>query len=244
MVLAYPKDHVRADRCTKAFRDVREHHKIKMSRLLEEYNWSFVLSTQCIREKVQNFQFALMQMYNDCFPVKTVLMSSRDPPFMSPLVKHLLKRRQAILRKGGQKQNPNVTILQERINKLIRENQLQAVKHDSNKHDKGTISWWSTINSITGRKSICQSISSIIDPASINEYFGVINTDPDYSPPEMFNIPEGTRIPSFTVHEVRQALMNINRTTSGPDDFPYWLFRDFGYYLTPVITDVFKRLSL
>ena len=41
----------------------------------------------------------------------------------------------------------------------------------------------STINSITGRKSICQSISSIIDPASINEYFGEINTDPNYSPP-------------------------------------------------------------
>ena len=102
---------------------------------------------------------------------------------MSPLVKHLLKRRQALLRKGGQKQNPNVTILQERINKLIRENQLQAVKHDSNKHDKGTRSWWSIINSITGRKSICQSISSIIDPASINEYFGEINTYPDYSPP-------------------------------------------------------------
>ena len=155
-----------------------------MSKLLEEHKWSSVLSSQWIQEKVQNFQFALMQMYNDCFPVKTVLMSSRDPPFMSPLVKHLLKRRQALLRKGGQKQNPNVTILQERINKLIRENQLQAVKHDSNKHDKGTRSWWSTINSITGRKSICQSISSIIDPASIiNEYFGEINTDPNYSHP-------------------------------------------------------------
>ena len=111
MVLACPKDHVKADRYTKAFRDVREHYKIKMFKLLEEYEWSSVLSTQCIQEKVQHFQFALMQMYNDCFPVKTVLMSSRDPPFMSPLVKHLLKRRQALLRKGGQKQNPNVTIL-------------------------------------------------------------------------------------------------------------------------------------
>lgn len=129
MVLACPKDHVKAYRYTKAFRDVREHYKIKMFKLLEEYKWSSVLySTQCIQEKVQNFQFALLQMYNDCFQVKTVLMSSRDPPFMSPLVKHLLKRRQALLRKGGQKQNPNVTILQERINKLIRENQLQTVK--------------------------------------------------------------------------------------------------------------------
>ena len=180
MVLACPKDHVKADCYTKAFRDVREHYKIKMFKLLEEYKWSSVLSTQCIQEKVQNFQFALMQMYNDCFPVKTVLMSSRDPPFMSPLVKHLLKRRQALLRKGGQRHNPNVTILQERINKLIRENQLQAVKNDSNKHDKGTRSWWSTINSVTGRKPICQSTSSIIDPASINEYFGEINTDPGH----------------------------------------------------------------
>ena len=83
MVLACPKDHVKEDRYTKAFRDVREHYKIKMFKLLEEYKWSSVLySTQCIQEKVQNFQFALMQMYNDCFPVKTVLMSSRDPPFM------------------------------------------------------------------------------------------------------------------------------------------------------------------
>ena len=42
------------------------------------------------------------------------------------------------------------------------------------------------------------------------------------------------------MHEVTQALINIKRTTSGPDYFPYWLFRDFGYYLVPVITDLFN----
>ena len=151
-----------------------------MFKLLEGYKWSSVVSTKCIQEKVQNFQCAQKQMYNDCFSVKTVVISSRDPPFMPPLVKK--KRRQALLRNGVQKQNPNVTTLQERFNKLIRENQPQAVKYDANKHGKGTRSWWSTNNSITGRKSICQSISSIIDPASISEYFGEINTDPDYSP--------------------------------------------------------------
>ena len=60
----------------------------------------------------------------------------------------------------------------------------------------------------------------------------------------MLNIPEGTRVPSFTVHEVTQALINIKRTTSGPDDLPYWLFRDFGYHLAPVITDVFNASLL
>ena len=100
MVLACPKDHVKSNRYTKAFRDVREHYKIKMSKLLEEYKWSSALSTQCIKEKVQNFQCALMQMCNDCFPVRTLLKSSRYPPFMSPLVKHLLKRGQVLFRKG------------------------------------------------------------------------------------------------------------------------------------------------
>ena len=46
------------------------------------------------------------------------------------------------------------------------------------------------------------------------------------------------------MHEVTQALTNIKRTTSGPDDFPYWLFRDFGYHLAPVITDVFNASLL
>ena len=67
---------------------------------------------------------------------------------------------------------------------------------------------------------------------------------PTTPPPEMLNIPEGTRVPSFTVYEVTQALINIKRTTSGPDDLPHWLFRDFGYYLAPVITDVFNSSLL
>ena len=34
----------------------------------------------------------------------------KDPPFLSPLVKHLLKGRQALLRNRGQEQTPNVTL--------------------------------------------------------------------------------------------------------------------------------------
>lgn len=55
MVLACPKDHVKADLYTKAFRDVRDHYKIKMFKLLGEYKWSSVLSTHYIQEKVQIF---------------------------------------------------------------------------------------------------------------------------------------------------------------------------------------------
>ena len=39
-------------------------------------------------------------------------------------------------------------------------------------------------------------------------------------------------------------IFNIQRTASGPDDHPYWLFHDFGYHLAPVITDVFNASLL
>ena len=57
----------------------------------------------------------------------------------------------------------------------------------------GSRAWWNTVNSITGRKSYCQSISSIIDPDTINTYFAGINTDLNYSAPEPVTIPEDAK---------------------------------------------------
>ena len=95
-------------------------------------------------------------------------------------------------------------------------NHLQAVKHESNKHNKQDHGGLPIIT-ITGRKSVCQSIRSLIHP--------------DYSP-----LSRGTRVPTITVYEVTEALINIKRTASGPGDIPYWLFRDFGYQCLPSAT--------
>jgi hypothetical protein len=60
-------------------------------------------------------------MFNEC-----------DPPFMSPLVKHLCKIRNNNTRHHGQADN---VALQEWMNNLVRENQIQAVNNDNNKRD-------------------------------------------------------------------------------------------------------------
>lgn len=114
-------------------------------------------------------------------------MSSRDPPYMSPLVKTLLK----IQNKNISKQNKIINpYLQERINTLIRGNQALAVKEASQQHSRTTKKWWDTVNSITGRKSTSAPITSILDPDDINHYFQLINTDPVYSAPSQVPITE------------------------------------------------------
>lgn len=87
-------------------------------------------------------------------------------------------------------------------------NQLQAVKHESNKHNKQDHGGLPIIT-ITGRKSVCQSIRSLIHP--------------DYSP-----LSRGTRVPTITVYEVTEALINIKRLPRALVKFPAGSFVTLG----------------
>ena len=155
-------------------------------------------------------------------------MSSRDSPYMSPLVKTLLKIRKRNLSKNNRETN---LYLQERINTLIRTNQSRAIKEASQRHSRATKKWWDTVNSISGCNSTSAPITSILYPRDINHYFQSINTDPNYSAPIQVQIPEGTRIPVIPEHIVQKFLLNMKRMSSGPDELPFWLWRYFTYDL-------------
>lgn len=132
-----------------------------------------------------------------------------------------------------------IQTLQEKINKLIRDSQVQAVKGNFEKHNAGSKSWWSTVNSLIGRKSTNMPISSIISPNEINNFFCTVNTDPLYKPTHSVVIPESRKIPALTVSCVTESLLKLKRTASGPDGIPYWIWKEFAYDLAPVVTHIF-----
>jgi hypothetical protein len=151
---------------------------------------------------------------------------------MSPLVKHLCKIRNKSVRKGVNEE------LQRKRNKLIRENIVSEVKKENGKYASGSKKWWDTVNKITGRKANHTSIN--IDPSVINSYFQTINTDDNYTSPELVPIPSETRIPNFDVSSVERFLEKQKKTSTGPYGLPYWLWKDFAKYLAPVITEIFN----
>ena len=112
--------------------------------------------------------------------------------------------------------------------------------HDSCMSGRGSRAWWSTVNTITGRDTQPQSIRSVIHPDTINEYFCNINFDPEYIAPSLIDIPDDARIPEIPLHVVTQLLSKLKRTACGPDELPYWLFKEFAHDLAPVVTDVFN----
>ena len=63
-----------------------------------------------------------MIMMEQCFPTKTVRVSSRDPKWMTPLLKILLKKRARLVAQnaGGD----FITLLTKRIGKITLENRM------------------------------------------------------------------------------------------------------------------------
>ena len=188
-------------------------------------------------EMLSKFYEVIYPVFEKCFPRIKVKLSTRDPPFMSPLVKHLELGRKAIKKHDLELSNR----LQEKINSLIGENQMRAVRQESNNHQTGSKKWWDTINRIKSRTKHNIPVSTQIDPSDINVYFQKINTDGNYKPPDFCEIPEGARIPSLSTDMVRQFLDNLRKTAVGPDDIRYWFWRNYSSDLAPVITTIFNR---
>ena len=238
MIIAYSRNIIKAKRINSFFRDVREHRKLNMLRELENVDWSKITEyDQAPDEMIKQLYESLWPRFENNFPLIKVRTSSRDPPFMSPLVKHLLKKRKKAVGVGDEE---STFRLQNQINTLIRANQLNAVQNEN--HNKtGTKKWWNNVNNITGRKEKNSApVSSLIDPNVINAYFQTINTDPNYSAPQLLEIPEGTRIPFLSIDIVYNFLRKQKRSSSGPDDLPYWFWKTYAAELAPAITEIFN----
>ena len=53
-------------------------------------------------------------------------------------------------------------------------------------------------------------------------------------------IPSGTHLPTVNECDVRNLLSHRKQTASGPDEFPYWLWRNYSHHLAAVITKIFN----
>ena len=204
---------------------------------MDQFDWERFTISDDPSENVRRLSETILLMFNECFPIIKVRISSRDPPYMSPLVEHLCKIRNKKSRSHRQSENP---VLQERINELIRAEQIRAVNERRSSYHTSSKRWWDTVNMITGRQARNAPVSSTIDPKTINLYFQSINTDVQYSTPEVLSIPDGTRIPTIEVHPVWKFLSTLKRTAPGPDELPFWIWMDYAYQLAPTITKVFN----
>ena len=92
-VILPPARKLKPIRTKVAFRDQREHRRRDFEIKIQTCDWKHVTESTNIDEAVTRLNTTIIELMNECLPVRTVTMSSRDPPWMSPLVKYLLKKK-------------------------------------------------------------------------------------------------------------------------------------------------------
>lgn len=131
-------------------------------------DWNSLLHNEDLTVAVDDFYSIISPSFDKIFPSRRVKVSSNDPVFVSPLVKLLLKKRRKFIRMG---MFAEADSLQPRIDKLIHENQVSAVKTRNNKHEKTSSQWWQTVNTMTGRAPKEIALSLLFSVEDTNKYF-------------------------------------------------------------------------
>ena len=140
--------------------------------------------------------------------MRSVKMSSKDPPYMIPLLKILLQKKQTKICQGTQKLKETERRIQDTI--------IPNIKSAKNK--PGSASWWKTTNYMLGKGKRC-STALDFDVEEMNQYFADVSRDEDYQPPRKTET-RGTPPLEVSPHLVYGILRKTRDTAPGKDGIP------------------------
>lgn len=200
-----------------AFRDFREHRKIKFESMIQTCDWLLVLNAQDVDSAINTLNESLLSLMNKCFPIRSVTLSSRDSPWMTPLVKYLLKKK---LRANASGNVARAKELSKRVSELIAENRVNWGRAET----IGSMQWWRRVHNISQRKNKPQPVLSESFLCGLNEFFATLCQDDSYTKSSFQEIgSDKHRSPRLNETEVMMALSKIKKTASGPDSIPCWV---------------------
>ena len=166
--------------------------------------------------------------------LKTVSISSRDPEWITPLLKSLLKIMSRI--------SPNNLEWNNEINKRISEIIVQN-RRKQFQEPIGTNEWWRNIDVSQRRKKSAHLNLEERFLGSLNEYFAELCNDPEYVKPNLLTTADDMEVPEITEIQVWNALRNLKKTATGPDQIPFWIWKEHAEICSPIIHDIWNRSS-
>jgi len=134
------------------------------------FDWADIVvgSTQ---SAFDNFYSIAMQLLNTHYPLQTVTLTSRDPPFITPAIKTMLRCKITLIRGGW---TAEASALALRISTGI-------AKHNSGRlvdaNTVGLKSMWAKVNEVTGKQRRAIPTEVGLDAAVLKAHYAATSTD-------------------------------------------------------------------
>ena len=237
-------------------RDLKPSNRLVIRTYLQEVDvYTLIGNIHGCAEKVSIFQSIIQHGLDSVLPLRSKAIHSRDPPWINPGLKDLIRRQQRALAENNQ---PIFRFLRNRVNherKICRwwyydskVSQLKECKPSA---------WWSGVKKLSGMSSavrdseelmrslqhISEESLSALDLANlINDTF--LSPMQDFTPlsAESFQLLQdhSTEQPFvISTHAVYLQLLSINlRKAFGPNGVPAWLLKENADLLFDTISDI------
>ena len=162
------------------------------------------------------------ELLNQYYPERTITLTSRDPDYITPEIKAMLRRKNKLMRSGRVEE---AGALAERIGKEItrrNKGRLTAVNSKSSKD------LWATVRQLTGRQQDERTAVDGVTAESLNDYYAAISSDDNYSSTPHHRrqfITAGFEMDYVNEWRIFNLLDQLRPTATGLDGLPGWFLR-------------------
>ena len=190
------------------YRDHRFANKNHLNYLLDIHDLSYFLNYNDPNVLLGELSNELLNLYKVACPLKRVVLSSKDPPFMTPVIKYLLRKKHRHTRRGKLAE-ANAVGLQVRM--LITK---RAFSDSSGRN------WWQRVNTLLNKNTIAPDRTCAFSAEQLNQYYNGISTASGgpFKPTYLETTNDG---PQFSLLQIFNAMKRIRRTATGPEALPF-----------------------
>jgi hypothetical protein len=166
----------------------------------------------------------VLELMDKFYPLSTITTTSRDPGFVTPEVKSLLRKKNRFLHHG---QIEKADAVSRKISDaIVSYNSINFTRLDS-RH--GAKELWENVRAVTGKSKV-QSVSDYapgISAQSLNDHYALLSVDANYVASDLkcSVIPHSIYAGHITEYSVFQYLDKLKSSSPGTDGLPSWFLR-------------------
>ena len=173
-----------------------------------------------VQTAFDNFYNLALGLLDKFYPERTTTLRSRDPEYITPYIKSLLRKKNRLMRAGRVEKAGAIAC---RIWKeILKGNRTRLQKYNGRVDAK---EMWAAVRQLTGRHSQPVTVDSI-DANSLNEHYANISTDTAYTlPPFKHTANQEWARDWVTDFRMFEILDSLKSTSTGLDGLPAWFLR-------------------
>jgi len=187
------------------------------------------------QQEFDNVYRMLTQLLDQFYPERSVTITSSDPPYVTPAVKHMLRKKNALMRSG---QVEKAAALAVKIGIAIKNyNSAELTRTDMLTDASGV---WEKVRQLTGRgKKNASNENPAITADTLNDHYAAISTDDSYiAPPVKSTTNNYETEPYITELRMFKILDQVRHSAAGLDNIPAWFLKTGAPLLAAPLADI------